>query len=181
MKTNQITDLLKGWSNGDMKARDELMPLVDPELKKIARAYLHKERPGHILQTTALVNEALTRLLPKNVSYTNRRHFYGVVAWRMRRILIDYARKARRANYVGLDGVAISEQKSEEVIRLEEALTKLAATNERQATVVEYRHFIGLTRKDVAKLLDVSETTVDREWSEARKWLKHQMTGDAKI
>lgn len=164
-----------------MKARDELMPIVDPELKKIARAYLHKERPGHILQPTALVNEALIRLLPKNISYKNRRHFYGVVAWRMRRILIDYARKAKRAKYVGLDGVAMSEKKSEEVIRLEKALKKLAATNERQATVVEYRHFIGLNRKEVAEVLGLSETTVDREWNDARRWLKHEMTGDAKI
>jgi RNA polymerase sigma-70 factor (ECF subfamily) len=180
MQSNPITDLLKAWRNGDMKALDELIPLVDPELKKIAHAYLRNEKPGHILQTTALVNEALIRLLPKNISYENRGHFYGFVARRMRQVLKDYARKAKRAKYVGLAGVGISEEKSDEVIRLEEALTKLAAINERQATIVEYRHFIGLKRKEVAGLLGLSETTVDREWSEARQWLKHEITGDAK-
>ena len=181
MQPNQITDLLKAWGNGDVKALDELIPLVDPELKRIARAYLRKEQPGHLLQTTALVNEALIRLLPKTISYENRRHFYGFVARRMRQVLFDYARKAGGAKYIGLDGVGLSDEKSNEVIMLEEALTKLAAINERQATVVEYRHFIGLKRKEVAELLGLSETTVDREWKDARLWLKHEMTGNAKI
>ena len=181
MQPNQITDLLKAWGNGDVKALDELIPLVDPELKRIARAYLRKEQPGHLLQTTALVNEALIRLLPKTISYENRRHFYGFIARRMRQVLKDYARKAKSAKYVGLDGVRTSDEKSNEVIMLEEALTKLAAINERQARVVEYRHFIGLKRKEVAELLGLSETTVDRAWKDARLWLKHEMTGNAKI
>lgn len=180
METNEITDLLKAWNNGDKQALDALMPLVDPELKKIAHAYMRNERPGNLLQTTALVNEALLRLLPNNISYANRTHFYGFVAWRMRRILIDYARKAKRADYVGLDGLAISAERSNHLIMLDEALAKLAAINERQATIIECRYFIGLTRKEVAELLDLSETTVDREWKDARRWLQHEMTGEAK-
>src|SRR5688500_3999817 len=170
---NEITDLLKAWNNGDKQALDALVPLVDPELKKIARAYMRNEKPGSILQTTALVNEALIRLLPKNISYENRRHFYGFVARRMRQVLLDYARRAKHAEYVGLDGVVISDEKSNELVMLDEALTKLAAINERQATIVECRYFIGLTRNEVAELLGLSESTIDREWNDARSWLRH--------
>lgn len=177
---NQITELLKAWNNGDKKALEKLLPLVDPELKKIAHAYMRNEKLGHILQTTALVNEALIRLLPKNISFDNRKHFYGFVARRMRQVLVDYVRRAKHPEYVQLDGVAIPDQKSEELAMLDEALTKLAEINELQATIVECRYFTGLNRAEVAELLGLSESKVDREWNAARRWLKNEMTGDAK-
>jgi|SRR5687768_7075131 len=177
---NEITDLLKAWNHGDKEALEALIRQVDFELKKIARAYMRKEKPGNLLQTTALVNEALMRLLPENISFDNRKHFYGFVARRMRQVLVDYARKAEDAEHVGLDGVVIPDEKSKELATLDEALTKLAGINERQARIVEGRYFIGLTRKEMAKILGLSETTVDRDWKDARGWLKREMTGDAK-
>lgn len=177
---SEITDLLKAWNNGDKKALDKLLSAVDPELKKIAHAYMRNEKQGHILQTTALVNEALMRLLPANISFENRKHFYGIVARRMRQVLVDYARRDRHPEYVRLDGVVVHDERSEELVVLDEALTKLATISELQATIVECRYFIGLTRAEVAELLGVSESKVDREWNDARRWLKDEMTGDAK-
>jgi RNA polymerase sigma-70 factor, ECF subfamily len=184
---NEITDLLKAWSNGDKQALDKLISLVDPELKKIAHAYIRDERPGHILQTTALVNEALMKLIRKKVSYENRTHFYGFVAKRMRQVLIDYAKKesaAKRGNRAQPVDIAEarhqSSEKSQELILLDEALSRLASIDERKATIVECRHFIGLSRKEIAELLGVSQATVDREWSFARNWLKREMSGNSK-
>lgn len=180
---NEITDLLKAWHNGSEQALEALIPLVDPELKNIARAYLRNEKPGNILQTTALVNEALIRLLPNNISYENRRHFYGFVARRMRQVLAELARKPKDAEYtkqVALEDVVIPDEKSKELIVLDEALTKLAAINPRQAAIVEYRYFIGLNRREVAELLGLSQTTIDRDWKDARSWVKHEMTGGVK-
>jgi RNA polymerase sigma-70 factor, ECF subfamily len=177
---DEITDLLKELNNGNKEILDRLIPLVDPELKKIARAYLRNEKPGHLLQTTALVNEAMIRLLPKNFNYENRHHFYGFVAMRMRRVLVDFARKAKRNKQIGLDDVVIPIQRSEELLMLDKALIKLAEINKRQATVVDYRYFIGLSRGEIAKSLGLSESTIDREWKEARRWLKHEMAADEK-
>jgi|SRR5215213_289383 len=184
---NEITDLLKAWRNGDKEALDKLMRLVDPELKKMAHAYMRKERPGHILQTTALVNEALMRLLREDIGYENRGHFYGFVARRMRQVLLDDVKKqlaAKRGNRPQQVDMAEAHdqlsEKSQELILLDQALSKLASIDERKATIVECRHFIGLSRKEVAELLDLSPATVDREWSFARSWLKHEMTGDSK-
>jgi len=174
---NEVTDLLKAWSAGDKQALDKLLPLVDPELKKIAHAYMRRERPGHILQTTALVNEALMKLIREDIGYENRRHFYGFVAWRMRRVLIDYARAARMRGVDIAEAERQSSEKSEELILLDQALSKLASIDERKATIVECRHFIGLNRKEMAELLGLSQSTVDREWNFARTWLKREMTG----
>jgi len=176
---NEITDLLKAWNNGDQQALDKLMLLVDPELKKIAHAYLLNERPGNVLQTTALVNEALIKLIRENIAYENRKHFYGFIARRMRQVLVEYARRTRRPVFVDLDTVAIADERSSELLMLDEALTKLARVDERQAIIVECRYFIGLDRTEVAQLLGVSQTTIDREWSSARAWLKREMTGAA--
>lgn len=183
MENNEITDLLKAWSAGDKQAFDQLAPLVDPELKKIAQAYMRNERPGHILQTTALVNEALLKLMrEKEIDYENRKHFYGFVARRMRQILVDYARKQPKPG--GRVDMAEAErqlsEKSAELILLERALSKLASIDERKATIVECLHFIGLSRKEVAELLNLSLPTIDREWKFARGWLKREMTEDSK-
>lgn len=178
---NEITDLLKAWSAGDNQAFDKLMPLVDPELKRLAQAYMRNERAGHILQPTALVNEALLKLIrEKNIDYENRKHFYGFVAKRMRQVLVDYARGNRTRGVDIAELERQSSEKSEELILLDQALSKLATIDERIATIVEYRHFIGLSRKDVAALLGVSPSTVDRDWSFARDWLKHEMTANSK-
>lgn len=180
---NEITDLLKAWSAGDKQALDQLLPLVDPELKKIAQAYMRKERPGHILQTTALVNEALMKLIrEKNIDYENRKHFYGFVARRMRQVLVDSARSQAGARGREVDMAEAerhASEKSEELILLDRALSKLASIDERKATIVECRHFIGLSRKEVAELLDLSPSTVDREWNFSRDWLKREMTGSS--
>src|SRR5215217_1213598 len=108
---HEITELLKAWSNGDTQALDRLMPLVDQELKKIAHSYMRNERSGHILQTTALVHEALIKLIRENISWGNRKQFYALVAKRMRQVLVDYARRAQRAEYVEFDEAVISKEK----------------------------------------------------------------------
>src|SRR5215217_5922003 len=179
----EITELLQAWRNGDKQAFDKLMPLVDRELKKIAHHYMRDERAGHILQTTALVNEALIRLIRENISFADRKHFYGILAKRMRQVLFDYAKEqsaAKRGAWA--EQVDLSEAKDKrtktpkQVDRLEEALTKLGQIDKRQLTIIEYRFFIGLTNDEIAELLGISSTTVQRDWRFARAWLKTEMT-----
>jgi len=180
---HEITKLLQAWSSGDTQALDRLMPLVDRELHKIAQHYMANERAGHILQTTALVNEALIRLTRESMSFENRKHFYGIVARRMRQVLCDYAKEqsaAKRgagAKQVDL-GVVIEErlEKSKELLMLEQALIKLGHIDERKVTIIECRFFIGLNYDEIAELLGTSATTVQREWRFARSWLKTEMT-----
>ena len=178
-----ITDLLKAWSNGDSAALDKLIPLVDEELKKIAHAYMLRERPGHTLQTTALVNEALIRLIGgERVDWHSRKHFYALVARRMRQVLIEYARHRFAAKgpgageHIDLDTNLISHEMSEELRLLDAALKKLAEFDELKALIVEYRYFGGYTLAEVAELLEISETKVEREWRLARSWLKREIT-----
>jgi RNA polymerase sigma-70 factor, ECF subfamily len=182
-REHEITDLLKAWSNGDSQALEKLLPLVDHELKKIAHAYLLRERPGHILRTTALVNEALIKLLGgERIQWHSRKHFYALVAKRMRQVLTDYARQrfARKrsgaAEHIDLDSGVISPEMSEELRLLDEALTKLAEFDELKAAIVEYRYFGGYTLKEVAELLDIPESKVESEWRFTRSWLKREMT-----
>ena len=175
---HEITELLQAWNRGEEKALDKLVPLVDQELKNIAHGYLRREREGHILQTTALVNEALIKLIKENVSWENRRQFYAIVARRMRHVLIDYAHKEPRGGKTELTDELSANEKSKELRMLGEALTKLAGMNKRLATVVECHHFIGLTLSDTAKVLGVSQATVDRDWRFARSWLKNEISGD---
>lgn len=182
-REHEITDLLKAWSDGDSQALEKLIPLVDDELKKIAHAYMLRERPGHTLQTTALVNEALIRLLGgERIDWHSRKHFYALVARRMRQFLIDYAKKrlaAKRpgtAEHIDLDNALISPEMSEELRLLDEALTKLAELDEFKSAIVEYRYFGGYTLQEVAELLNVSEAKVEREWRFTRSWLKREIT-----
>jgi len=175
---HEITELLKAWGKGDEAALDTLVPLVDQELRKIAHKYMRNERAGHILQTTALVHEALIKLIRENVSWENRKQFYALVARRMRQVLVDYARRGTKAEHVDVtDAPLPDETKSEELILLDEALTKLAKVDERKATIIECRYFIGLTVPEIAKLLGVSTKTVERDWDFARSWLKREITG----
>jgi RNA polymerase sigma factor (TIGR02999 family) len=175
---HEITELLKAWSKGDEAALDTLVPLVDQELRKIAHKYMRNERAGHILQTTALVHEALIKLIRENVSWVNRKQFYALVAKRMRQVLVDYARRGTKAEHIDVtDATLPDETKSEELILLDAALTKLAKIDERKATIIECRYFIGLTVPEIAKLLSVSTKTVERDWDFARSWLKREITG----
>lgn len=174
-----ITDLLKKWNKGDREALERVIPLVDEELKKIARGYMRKEKREILLQTTALVHEALMRLLKKSVTWENRRQFYAIVARRMRQVLIDFARQRPKAEHIGVaDEVIPDKRRSKEVILLEEALGKFERLYKRPAEVVECRYFIGMTVKDIAAHLQVSKTTVERDWETARAWLKREMTGE---
>lgn len=175
---HEITELLKAWSNGNKESLDRLVPLVDGELKKIAHKYMRNERAGHILQTTELVHEALIKLIRENVNWENRKQFYSIVARRMRQVLIDYARKGSKAEHIDVADAPLSYERSKELIMLDEALTKLADFDKRKAKIVEYRHFLGLTIAEVAKLLDVAPKTVERDWDFARTWLKREMTAE---
>ena len=184
---HEITQLLAEWSDGNQSALDELYPLVYEELHRLARRYMSRERKGHTLQTTALINEAYVRLVDqRNVHWANRSHFFAISAQIMRRILIDHARRhayAKRgggAQQVSLEEVAIvAREQSSEIIRLDEALKILAKMDPRRCHVVELRYFGGLSNEEIACVLKVSENTVTRDWNLARAWLYQQLTGSA--
>jgi RNA polymerase sigma-70 factor (ECF subfamily) len=184
---HEITQLLAEWSDGNQSALDELYPLVYDELHKLARRYMSRERKGHTLQTTALINEAYVRLVDqRNVHWTNRSHFFAISAQIMRRILIDHARRqsyAKRgggARQVSLEEAAtVTSNAGSELIRLDEALKSLAERDPRRSRVVELRYFGGLNNEEIAGVLRVSENTVTRDWNMARAWLYHQLTGSA--
>jgi len=183
-ETHEITDLLQAWKSGDSHALSKLIPLVDNELRKLAQAKMARERPGHILQTTALINEALMRLIAgKQIDWQSRTQFYGLVARRMRQVLIEYARRVLtekrggRAEHVDVEEAELlSREKSMELIKLDELLTSLAETDELKAKIIEHRYFGGFTVEEVAKILNTSTATVEREWRFARSWLKREMT-----
>ena len=182
---HEITQLLAEWREGNQSALDELYPLVYDELHRLARRYMSRERKGHTLQTTALINEAYVRLVDqKNVHWANRSHFFAISAQIMRRILIDHARRhayAKRgggAQQVSLEEAAIvTPDASAEMLRLDEALKSLAEMDSRRSQVVELRYFGGLNNEEIAGVLNVSENTVTRDWNMARAWLYQQLTG----
>jgi RNA polymerase sigma factor (TIGR02999 family) len=186
--THEITELLLAWSNGDSEALEKLVPLVDCELRRLAHSYMNKERAGHTLQTTALINEALMRLIEADkMNWQGRVHFYSIVAKRMRQILIEHAReqltlkRGERAEHVNLSAAGpISTEKSEELLLLDAALTKLAEIDERKSKVVEYRYFGGFTIEEVAGMVDISPSTVQSEWRLARSWLRREMVVDTR-
>ena len=187
----RTTQLLNAITDGDPKAADELFPLVYGELRRIARARMAGERPGHTLQPTALVHEAYLRLIGGDgeVEWANRRHFYGAAAQAMRRILIDRARRVAREKHGGNlrrdefgDDLAAEQPRTEEWLALDEALTGLEALDPTLAEIVKLRFFVGLTIAETAKALDVSSRTVNRQWLAARAWLASHMgplDGDA--
>ena len=184
---HEITQLLAAWREGNQSALDELYPLVYDELHRLARRYMSRERKGHTLQTTALINEAYVRLVDqKNVHWANRSHFFAISAQIMRRILIDHARRhayAKRgggARQVSLDETATMAQGDfSEVLRLDEALKSLAQLDPRRSQVVELRYFGGLNNEEIAGVLNISENTVIRDWNMARAWLHRQLTEGA--
>jgi RNA polymerase sigma factor (TIGR02999 family) len=183
-KQHEITQLLAEWSDGNQSALDELYPLVYDELHRLARRYMSREREGHTLQTTALINEAYVRLVDqRNVHWANRSHFFAISAQIMRRILIDHARRhayAKRgggAQQVSLDEAAIvTRTAGAELLRLDEALKSLAEMDPRRSHVVELRYFGGLNNEEIAGVLNISENTVTRDWNMARAWLHQQLS-----
>ncbi len=179
-----ITELLEEWSSGNQTALNKLYPLVYDELRRLARRYMRRERQGHTLQTTALINEAYVRLVDqKDVHWANRAHFFAISAQIMRRILIDHARRnlyAKRgggAQRVSFDETATLADRASELILLDEALRSLAELDPRRSQVVELRYFGGLNNEEIAGVLQISENTVTRDWNMARAWLYQQLSG----
>lgn len=181
--SKEITRLLVAWSEGDHSALEQLSPLIHSELHRLAHHYMSRERPGHLLQTSALVNEAYLRLIDwKNVRWQNRAHFFGVAAQLMRRILVDFARERQNLKrgggmlQVSLNKAAsLAVHRSTDLIALDEALTMLAEMDSRKAQVVEMRFFAGLSVEEVADVLQVSKETVMRDWRLAKVWLLREL------
>jgi len=186
--SEDVTDLLLAWSEGDRQALDRLVPVVYSELRRRAAAQLARERGPHTLQPTALVHETFLRLVDqRSARWQNRAQFFAVAARLMRRILVDHAR-ARAAAKRGGDALRISLDDADEapvasetdVLHLHRALEKLASLDERQAQVVELRYFGGLSVEEVAGALELSAITVKRDWAMARAWLYRELTGGAR-
>ena len=175
----EITRLLDDWSKGDRSALDRLTPLVHAELRRLARRQMSRERHGHTLQATALVNEAYIRLAGnEGFEWRNRAHFFAVCAQVMRHVLIDHARAGARdkrgggATRVSLDGAGLAvEGRAVELMALDEALGALEAVDAQKCRIVELRYFAGLSVEETAEVLGVSPTTVRREWRRAKAWL----------
>jgi RNA polymerase sigma-70 factor (ECF subfamily) len=175
---HDVTDLLVAWCDGDEEALDRLVPIVEAELRRLAHRYMGRERPGHLLQTTGLLNEAYLRLIDwKSVRWQNRAHFYGVAAGMMRRILVDYARKRPRGlegeiPHVALDeGVGVPGGRDADLLALDDALCELGERDPQKARIVELRFFGGLGVEETAEALGIAPVTVKREWARAKLWL----------
>lgn len=179
----EITGLLAEWSGGNQAALDKLIPIVYDELHRLASNYMRGERPGHLLQTTALVNEAYLRLIDREqVSCPTRTQFFSVAAQVMRRVLVDYARGRDRAKRGGgaaplaLDDAGVlSDDRSVELIAINSALDSLTAFDPRKGRVFELRYFGGMSVEEVAEALSVSPVTVARDWRMAKLWLRREM------
>jgi RNA polymerase sigma factor (TIGR02999 family) len=182
--TQDITHLLRQFSDGNREALDDLLPLVYDELRRQAANYLRRERHDHTLQTTALIHEAYIKLInPREVRWQNRAHFFAIAAQTMRRVLVDYARsklcKKRGGDPIQItldEGVMKSDQKSIDLLALDEALTRLAALDEQKARVVELKYFSGMTTEETAEVLGISSRTVERNWLMAKAWLNRELS-----
>lgn len=181
-ENQNVTELLKKWSGGDAAALEELTPLIYAELHRLAKSYMRRERDGHTLQTTALVNEAYLRLIDwKAVKWENRAHFFGVSANLMRKILVDFARRRPKSKDGKMQQVSLDEAfkitaRSADLVALDEALNKLAEWDERKAKIVEMKFFGGLSVEETAEVLKISGVTVMREWSRAKAWLYRELS-----
>jgi RNA polymerase sigma factor (TIGR02999 family) len=186
MKTpssNDVTQLLQAWSDGDQAALEQLTPLIHAELHRIAKRYMSKERADHTLQTTALVNEAYIRLIDwKSARWQNRAHFFGVSAQLMRRILVDFARRRPRVKdeevkHISIDdALVVSDERDADLIALDEALTSLAKLDQRKAQIVELRFFGGLSVEETAEVMKLAPITIMREWNKAKAWLYRELS-----
>ncbi len=182
---DNISQLLRAWSDGDQLAIDELTPIVYAELRRLAHRYMRRERPDHDLQTSALVNEAYIRLVDyKRMQWQNRAHFFAVSAQLMRRILVEHARRhnlkrGRGVHHVSLDeAVLVGVDPGVDLVALDDALNALARVDPRKVRVVEMRFFGGLSVEETAMVLKVSPVTVRRDWSSAKIWLYRELTGE---
>ena len=184
-QTHEITQMLHEWSDGSREALEQLMPLVYDELHRQARRYLRHERQQHTLQTTALIHEAYLKLVDqREVNWESRTHFFAVAANMMRRILVDHARAKHREKRGGagenlpLDEalLVVSDERSIDLIALDEALNRLAEFDEQQSRIVELRYFSGLTLEETAEALKISRTTVANDWALAKAWLHRELT-----
>jgi len=181
----EVTKLLHRWGAGDQAALDKLLPIVYNELRRIADSYLRRESSGHTLQATALVNEAYLRLVKaQGLEWQNREQFFGISANLMRQILVDHARRSAAAKRGGGgaavtldDNLGVKNECDEDLLLLDEALTKLADLDPFAARIVELRYFAGLTVEETASVLKTSPTTIKREWTTARLWLHREISG----
>jgi RNA polymerase sigma factor (TIGR02999 family) len=182
--THEITQLLVAWNHGDQAALEALTPLINQELRRLAKRYMAGERQGHLLQPTALVNEAWLRLIDwQNVEWQNRAHFFGLAAQMMRRTLMEYARIQQREKRGGREGIQVSlseaanvaQEQSADLIALDDALQTLEKLDPRQARVVELRFFAGLSQEEAADALNISVATVRRDWRLAEAWLFREL------
>lgn len=182
----EVTQLLKAWGQGDDGALGRLIPLVQNELHRLARRYMSREQPDHILQTTALVNEVYLRLVDMpQMSWQDRAHFFAISARMMRRILTDFARsrnyqkRGGGALHVSFDeALAVSQEQDAEIVAIDDALSQLAALDSRKSQVVELRFFGGLSEVEIAEVLKVSPETVRRDWRFAKSWLHRVLSGE---
>ena len=182
----EVSGLLRAWSDGDRAALDRLTPIVYDELRRLARRYMRGERPGHSLQTTALVNEAYMRLVDyKRMQWQNRAHFFAVSSQLMRRILVDHARRhnLKRGGdvpHISFEDTAeVGDDRAADLVALDDALDALARVDPRKVQVVEMRFFGGLSVEETAEVLKISPVTVMRDWSTAKAWLYRELTGGA--
>jgi RNA polymerase sigma factor (TIGR02999 family) len=180
----EVTALLASWTEGDEDALNRLLPLVEQELRRLARQQMRSERPGHLLQPTALVNEAYLRLVDiQRMRWQNRAHFFAVAARLMRRILVDaarsrqYQKRGGRAQHVSFDeALLVSAEAPDQLVALDDALEALAAFAERKSQVVELRYFGGLSVEETAEVLKISPETVMRDWKFAKTWLLRELS-----
>jgi RNA polymerase sigma factor (TIGR02999 family) len=179
----EVTRLLKAMKSGDQAASEKLLPLVYKELHRLAKSYMRRERRDHTLQPTALINEAYLRLAGDTTDWQNHAHFIAVAANVMRRVLVDHARM-HKAGIRGGDlqrvefdeGIAISRERSGELLALDEALNELQSVNPRQANVVELRYFAGLSVDEISAIMKIAPRSIQRDWASARVWLFKRMT-----
>src|SRR5205085_621696 len=183
---SEVTQLLQQWGSGRQEALDRLLPEIYAELRKLAASYLRRERRDHTLQPTALVHEAFVKLVDQRaVRWQNRAHFFGIAAQAMRRILVDHARSRHRDKRGGneenlpLEAVefAVSDNKNVDLVALDEALSRLAQLDERQARIVELRFFSGMSVEETAEALGISPATVKNDWRTAKAWLFREIQG----
>lgn len=183
---HELTQLLAAWSDGEEEALEKLAPLVHAELYRLAKRYMSRERQDHLLQTSALINEAYVRLIDwKAVRWQNRAHFFGVAAQMMRRILVDFARrrphvdKELEAVRMSLDdAMTVSTERDPDLLALDEALNSLATIDERKSRIVELRFFGGLSVDETAEVMHTSSITVIREWNKAKAWLYRELSNN---
>ena len=183
---HELTELLLAWGDGDEAALARIAPLVHSELYRLAKRYMSRERPDHLLQTSALINEAYVRLIDwKSGRWQNRAHFFGVAAQMMRRILVDFARRRPKVDKdvealnISLDeAMTVTTDKDADLLALDEALKSLAAIDERKSQIVELRFFGGLSVDETAEVMKVAPITVMREWNKAKAWLYRELASN---